>query len=118
MPAGVRAAALRDWRRSAAMTFQRAPPEVNGLGVMTSMPGLVRSSQVLMLLRVALAGHDDTTTELVTMPLYWVLSQLAATMPAFDQPGHVGLERELDDVGRLARRPRRGSGRPTRRTTG
>src|SRR5262249_2694753 len=34
----------------AAMTFQRAPPEVNGFGVITEMPGLSRSFQVLMCL--------------------------------------------------------------------
>src|SRR5207302_11184451 len=64
------------------MTFQRAPPDVNGFGVITSTPGLIRSSQVLMCfglpLRVA-----STTTELVTNPWYLSLFQLASTLPAF-----------------------------------
>src|SRR5438132_7279641 len=64
------------------MTFQRAPPELNGFGVITSMPGLRRSSQVLMFfglpLRVA-----NTTTEFVTNPWYRPLFQSAATLPAF-----------------------------------
>ena len=42
------------------------------------------------------------TTELVTIPLYWFWFQSAETMPGVDQALHVGLERELDDVGRLA----------------
>src|SRR4051794_28135453 len=74
------------------MTFQRAPPEVNGFGVMTSFLPLMRSGQSEMCfglpLRVAM-----TTTELVTMPLYWPAAvllaapywpcvQLASTRPA------------------------------------
>ena len=58
--------------------FHFAPPEVNGLGVITSTPSLVRSSQSLMFfglpLRVA-----STTTELVTKPSYSSLFQSAAT---------------------------------------
>ena len=42
------------------------------------------------------------TTELVTMPLYWFWFQSDATIPASTRRVHVGLERELDDVGRLA----------------
>src|SRR4029078_7905451 len=62
------------------MMFHRAPAEVNGFGVITSTPGLTRSSQVLMFfglpLRVA-----STTTEFVTNPwnLFW--SQFASTFP-------------------------------------
>ena len=52
------------------MMFQRAAPEENGFGVMTSTPGLVRSSQVLMFFGLPLRV-TRTTTELVTMPLYW-----------------------------------------------
>ena len=36
------------------------------------------------------------------MPLYSLSVQSSATMPGVDQAGHVGLEREVDDVGRLA----------------
>ena len=49
------------------MMFHLAPPEVNGLGVMTSTPGLSRSSQVLMPLGLPLRTAK-TTTELVTKP--------------------------------------------------
>ena len=81
------------------MMFQRAPPEVNGFGVITWTPGLIRSSQVLMFfglpLRVAM-----TTTESVIMPLYWSAFQLGGDQAGLDQPGDVGLEGERDDVGR------------------
>ncbi len=52
------------------MMFQRAPPEVNGLGVITWMPGLTRSSQVVMCLGLPLRT-TNTTIVLATMPLYW-----------------------------------------------
>ena len=80
------------------MTFQRAPPEVNGLGVITSTPGLIRSSQVLMFFGLPLRT-TSTTTESVTMPLYWSWFQFGDDQAGLDQPGHVGLEREGDDVG-------------------
>ena len=42
------------------MTFQRAPPEVNGFGVITSTPWLDQVVPGLDALRVALAdGEDD-----------------------------------------------------------
>ena len=41
------------------MMFQRAPPEVNGFGVMTSTPGLVRSAQVLMFFGLPLRVTSD-----------------------------------------------------------
>ena len=66
------------------MMFQRAPPEVNGLGVITSTPGLVRSSQVVMFFGLPLRT-TNTTTESVTMPLYWSWSQLATR--AWRPPG-------------------------------
>ena len=81
--------------------FQRAPPEVNGLGVMTWTPGLVRSVQVLMFFGLPLRV-PMTTTESVTMPLYWFAVPGRADDVRLDQAGHVGLERELDDVGRQA----------------
>ena len=49
------------------MMFHFAPPEVNGLGVITSTPSLVRSSQDLMFLGLPLRVAS-TTTELVTKP--------------------------------------------------
>ena len=58
--------------------FQRAPPEVNGLGVTTWTPGLVRSAQVLMFLGLPLRTMN-TTTELATMPWNWFWSQLDET---------------------------------------
>ena len=58
--------------------FHFAPPEVNGLGVITSTPSLVRSSQVLMFLGLPLRVAS-TTTELVTKPSYSSLFQSSAT---------------------------------------
>ncbi len=51
------------------MTFQRAPPEVNGLGVITWTPFLVRSSQVVMCLGLPLRT-TKTTIVSATIPLY------------------------------------------------
>src|SRR4051794_29292966 len=65
----------------AAMMFQRAPPEVNGFGVMTWIPDLVRSVQVLMCLGLPLRT-TRTAIELVTMPRNASLFQLALTSPA------------------------------------
>ena len=60
------------------MTFQRAPPDVNGLGVSTSMPGLTRSAQPVMFF--GLPGRTaSATTERVTMPFVGVALQSAAT---------------------------------------
>ena len=49
------------------MRFQRAPPEVNGLGVTTPMPGRTRSDQSLTCLGLPLRTVR-ATTESVTMP--------------------------------------------------
>ena len=84
------------------MTFQRAPPEVNGFGVSTWTPGLVRSLQPLMCLGLPLRT-TKTTTESVTMPLRRAAFQPFETRPALDERRDVGRERELDDVGRAAR---------------
>ena len=60
------------------MTFQRAPPEVKGLGVSTSTPGLTRSAQPLMFF--GLPGRTaSTTTDRVTIPFVGVAFQSAAT---------------------------------------
>ena len=62
------------------MMFQRAPPEVNGLGVTTSTPGSRRSSQSWI--PFGLPGRvTRTTTEFVTIPLCGWLVQSAATRP-------------------------------------
>src|SRR3954447_2298017 len=63
------------------ITFQRAPPEANGLGSITWRPGLIRSSQVLMFFGLPLRTAN-TTTELVTNPCSGPLSQPAATFLA------------------------------------
>ena len=81
--------------------FQRAPPEVNGFGVITSTPGLMRSSQVLMSFGLPLRT-TKTTTESVTMPLYSSWFQSSATSPASTRRVMSRLEREGDDVGRQA----------------
>ncbi len=49
------------------MTFHRAPPEVNGLGSITSTPSSTRSSQVLIPFGFPLRTAK-TTTEFVTIP--------------------------------------------------
>jgi len=49
------------------MRFQRALPELNGFGVTTLTPGLVRSAQVVMCFGLPLRT-TKTTTEFVTMP--------------------------------------------------
>ena len=84
-----------------AMMFQRAPPEVAGFGSITSTSGLVEVVEALDVLGVARADHE-VTTELVTMPLYWFWFQSVGDDAGVDQARHVGLEREVDHVGRLA----------------
>ena len=80
------------------MTFHRAPPDVNGLAVITSMPGLIRSAQPLMFFGLPLRT-TSTTTESVTLPLYWSLFQSAATMPSLTRRVTSGSKREGDVVG-------------------
>src|SRR4029077_20078687 len=65
-----------------AMMFQRAPPEVKGLGVTTCTPGLTRSAQPVMCLGLPLRTMI-TTTELVTKPCVAFWFQLGETRPAF-----------------------------------
>ncbi len=64
------------------MTFQRAPPDVNGFGVITETPGLVRSSHVLIFFGLP-SRTAKTTTEFVTIPLYDCLFHFESTSPAF-----------------------------------
>ena len=80
------------------MTFQRAPPEVNGLGSITSTPSLTRSSQVLIPFGLPLRTAK-TTTEFVTMPFHSSSAQGSASWPDSTSAIDVGRERERDDVG-------------------
>ena len=64
------------------MTFQRAPPEVNGFGVTTWTPDLRRSLHVRMCFGFPLRT-TKTTTERVTMPWYLFRSQLGETRCAW-----------------------------------
>src|SRR5436305_9330481 len=61
--------------------FHRALPEVDGLGVITSIPGLTRSSQPVMCFGLPLRT-TSTTTESLEIPLYWFASQLLLTIPS------------------------------------
>ena len=63
------------------MTFQRAPPEVNGFGLMTWMPGLIRSAHVLMFFGLP-SRTTNTTIESVTMPPNLSLFHVVLTRPA------------------------------------
>ena len=51
----------------AAITSQRAPPELNGFGKTTSTPGLTRSSHVRMCFGFPFRS-TKTTTDFETMP--------------------------------------------------
>ena len=61
--------------------FQRALPEVDGLGVITSTPGLIRSSQPAMCFGLPLRT-TNTTTESDEIPFSAFASQLLATIPS------------------------------------
>src|SRR5271156_804035 len=63
------------------MRFHLALPELNGLGVITWTPGLMRSAHVLMCFGFPWRTMNDTI-ESVTMPLVGPLSQLGETSPA------------------------------------
>src|ERR1044072_7810553 len=60
------------------MTFQRAPPDVNGFGVTICTPGFSRSFHVFSFFGLP-SRTMKTTTERVTMPLYLSLFHLCAT---------------------------------------
>src|SRR5919202_321227 len=64
------------------MTFQRAPPEVNGFGVTTWTPGFTRSLQSRMCFGLPFRS-TNTTTERVTIPCQRFLFQLGPTRRAF-----------------------------------
>src|ERR1700733_10973580 len=61
--------------------FQRALPDVDGLGVITSTPDLIRSSQPVMCLGLPLRT-TSTTTELLEEPCWGLASQLFDTIPS------------------------------------
>src|SRR5947209_9971898 len=61
--------------------FHRALPEVDGLGVITSIPGLTRSSHPVMCLGLPLRT-TSTTTESLEIPFSGFASQLLETSPA------------------------------------
>src|SRR5207248_4242842 len=63
------------------MMFHRALPEVAGLGVITSIPGLTRSSQPVMCFGLPLRT-TSATTESEGMPLDPTVYQLLETIPA------------------------------------
>src|SRR5262245_51601431 len=64
------------------MTFHCAPPEVNGFGVSTCTPGLIRSFQVLMCFGLP-SRTTKTATESVTIPFVGPRFQPFETRPAF-----------------------------------
>src|SRR5258707_14622646 len=76
------------------MTFQRAPPDVNGLGVITDTPGRRRSFQPLMCFGFP-SRTTSTATESVTIPLYDCLFQLASTSPALTSTSTSGASERL-----------------------
>src|SRR5580692_6094781 len=61
--------------------FQRALPEVEGFGVTTSTPGLIRSSQPVMFFGLPLRT-TNTTTESDGKPPAEFESQLLETIPS------------------------------------
>src|SRR5437763_14888460 len=63
------------------MMFQRALPDVDGFGVITSTPGLIRSFQLVMCLGLPLRT-TITTTESLEIPFSGLASQLLATIPS------------------------------------
>ncbi len=78
--------------------FHRAEPEEPGFGVMISTPGFTMSSQVWMLSGLPLRT-TKTTTDDVAMPLVGVVLPGLVDEAGVHEAGHVGLEREVHDVG-------------------
>src|SRR5207248_5941513 len=76
------------------MMFQRALPDVAGLGVITSTPGLTRSSQPVMCFGLPLRT-TNTTTESATFPLYGLASQPDETMPSLTRRSMSGSVEKL-----------------------
>ena len=82
----------------AAITFQRAPPDVNGFGVITWTPRLEEIVPALDVLRIAVANREGDE-RVGDDPLVGLLVPLAVDQPCLDERVHVGPEREGDDVG-------------------
>src|SRR5919198_1028248 len=78
----------RNWAPYAAITFHRAPPEVKGLGVITSTPGLN-----VFGIPWAHGQNDDRVGD---HPTESVLVPVLGDKTSFDQAGDVGLEGEGD----------------------
>ena len=99
-----------------ASRFHLADPELSGLGVIDLEPRLQQVVPVLDVLRVALA-HDQRNHRTERDALGGVGVPVLGDLVGLDQPGDVGLDREVDDVGGLAVDDGRGTGRPRRRRT-
>ena len=97
--------------------FQRAEPDEPGLGVTMLMSSLERGRPSPVMPFGLPSRTTSTTTESVTMPVVRTGVPVLGDEAGVDEARHVGLEREVDVVGVRVRRPRRGSGRPTRRRT-
>ena len=85
----------------AAITFHRAPPEVNGFGVTMSTSGRRRSFQLLIFFGLP-SRTTKTTTEFVTIPLYDCFFHFASTFPAATSSSMSGAS---DSVTTSASRP-------------
>ena len=82
--------------------FQRAPPDVNGFGVITETSSRTRSSQSWMSFGLP-PRTVNATTEVCGLPPYVLgVPVVLGDEAGVDEPGHVGLERQVDDVGGLA----------------
>ena len=84
------------------MMFQRAEPELNGLGVTTSTSLLSTSSKDVDPLRVALADDDHDDRVLGDAAVGLLVPVLGDEFAFFDQPFHVAGLGEVDDRRRLA----------------
>ena len=78
--------------------FQRAEPDEAGFGVMILTPGLIRSAQPLMCLRVALR-HGDDDDRVGHDALGGAAVPVSVDQAGLDQPGDVTLEGEVHVVG-------------------
>ena len=86
----------------AAITSQRAPPELNGFGKTTSTPGLTRSSHVRICFGLPFRS-TKTTTDFETMPWYALRSQLRSTSFALTSRSmSVEIEKLTTSAGRPA----------------
>ena len=84
------------------MMFQRAAPELNGLGVTTSTSLVEHVVEGLDPLRVALADGDHDDRVLGDAAVGLLVPVLGDEFAFFDQPFHVAGLGEVDDRGGLA----------------